>query len=500
MFETETAAVRAQGRRRHLPDPGGSHVEKAGSATNSGRALQWRYQAAQPAGNSKDDNELLLRFAKALDTAGAFAHIKAVWDANGIDLRARPASCTRSSTASRTVATYWHRLRLSTRCRRRSKLVNVRKIVDATRSPYDSDAVTASRVPSGSPRRSTASTTASVGGGGTIWIYTEALQRRTQRADDGRHRAAASPADYASVERRRTARRAATVSDPAGSSCFHEWGYSWLVNRRVFYNNSEVPDDQTTTSSWVRTPVARLFALNATPALASTTRAGTARTTRWSDKPSPIVAGDTHRARTTCGTGRPTITLRRHASRPHRALRDSAPGSRLRRSQHGGRNTKRTAQRGTSSRPTRRSPDATSRRDAGRLPARAHHHPVRRALPGWPDHPQQLVERRARAGAVDRDQLGRRRAACGIKDGDWVNVVTARGDSTARPASTTERCATGVRRKGFKARVGVGLADQPACRRRASWPFRGTGVTGPVDRLPRERPVHRRDGCEHDDS
>ena len=47
--------------------PTAAHVEKAGSATNSGRTLQWRYQAAEPAGNSKDDNELLLRFAKALD-------------------------------------------------------------------------------------------------------------------------------------------------------------------------------------------------------------------------------------------------------------------------------------------------------------------------------------------------------------------------------------------------------------------------------------------------
>ena len=47
--------------------------------TNSGRTLQWRYQSRKPAGNSKADLELLLRFAYALDQAGAFSHISAAW-------------------------------------------------------------------------------------------------------------------------------------------------------------------------------------------------------------------------------------------------------------------------------------------------------------------------------------------------------------------------------------------------------------------------------------
>ncbi len=55
----------------------------------------------------------------------------------------------------------------------------------------------------------------------------------------------------------------------------------------------------------------------------------------------------------------------------------------------------------------------------------------------------------------------------GIKDGDYVNVVTARGNSTTDQAARTIQTgalSAGAWGKGFKARVGVGGADQPACR------------------------------------
>ena len=58
----------AQGdRRRRTCFPACSHVEEAGSVTNSGRWIQWRERATAPKGNSKADLELLLRFAKALN-------------------------------------------------------------------------------------------------------------------------------------------------------------------------------------------------------------------------------------------------------------------------------------------------------------------------------------------------------------------------------------------------------------------------------------------------
>ncbi|TLN00312.1 hypothetical protein FDZ74_16760, partial [bacterium] len=84
MFATETASISRKPGSVTFLIPTAAHTEKAGSATNSGRTLQWRYKAADPAGNTKDDNELLLRFAKALDDAGCFQHIMDVWVANGI--------------------------------------------------------------------------------------------------------------------------------------------------------------------------------------------------------------------------------------------------------------------------------------------------------------------------------------------------------------------------------------------------------------------------------
>ncbi len=75
MYETETAAVDRKAAGVTYLIPACSHAEEAGSVTNSGRWLQWRERCTSPKGNSKADLELLLRFAYALDKAGAFSHI-----------------------------------------------------------------------------------------------------------------------------------------------------------------------------------------------------------------------------------------------------------------------------------------------------------------------------------------------------------------------------------------------------------------------------------------
>ncbi len=53
MFETETAACSRKATGVTYLIPAAAHVEVGGSATNSGRTLQWRYQARKPAGNSQ---------------------------------------------------------------------------------------------------------------------------------------------------------------------------------------------------------------------------------------------------------------------------------------------------------------------------------------------------------------------------------------------------------------------------------------------------------------
>ena len=80
---------------------------------------------------------------------------------------------------------------------------------------------------------------------------------------------------------------------PAGSVgtlASHGWGYSWLVNRRVLYNNSEVLGD---VADFFMGPdsCARLFVSTNTAVLNYSRWYRTIH--RMSDRPSTVVAGDT---------------------------------------------------------------------------------------------------------------------------------------------------------------------------------------------------------------
>jgi formate dehydrogenase major subunit len=78
--------------------------------------------------------------------------------------------------------------------------------------------------------------------GGTIWIYTGAY-------NDGVDTAAGGPwatTNKASAQNNWAVMNRAKSRDNFNNSnifAFSGWGYSWLVNRRVFYNNSDVPGD-----------------------------------------------------------------------------------------------------------------------------------------------------------------------------------------------------------------------------------------------------------------
>jgi len=293
MFETETAAVsRKPGSVTYLI-PTASYPEKAGSATNSGRTLQWRYQATLPSGNAKDDNELLLMLAKALDTKGAFSHISAVWTASGIatgsvydTLWAAPYAPTYGG-----LGTGFNALTGT------GELANVRSIV--------SDPVTYNRnggVLTGSEwvaERVFQEMCKPNVVGGTMWIYTGAYNAETTTANGGPWQTANIPAGYiypvgdphagdAWLVKNRAKSR--DRRDPSGQLASHGWGYSWLVNRRVFYNNGDVPGD---VADFFMEPdsCSRLFTTSAAPALLNYSR--------WyrkyhglADKPSPVVAAN----------------------------------------------------------------------------------------------------------------------------------------------------------------------------------------------------------------
>ncbi|PKQ37979.1 MAG: hypothetical protein CVT59_05180 [Actinobacteria bacterium HGW-Actinobacteria-1] len=85
MFANETAQCKRKADGVTYLLPACSHVEEAGSVTSSGRWIQWRDRARAPKGNSKSDLELLHRFAKALSDAGAFSHITAQWAGTALD-------------------------------------------------------------------------------------------------------------------------------------------------------------------------------------------------------------------------------------------------------------------------------------------------------------------------------------------------------------------------------------------------------------------------------
>jgi formate dehydrogenase major subunit len=275
MFENETAGAPRKAGGITFLIPTAAHVEKAGSATNSGRTLQWRYQAAAPAGNTKDDTELFLRLARALDDAGAFSHIEAVWTANGItfdtsvykQLYGNPYGGYAGSGDGFSAVSG------------DAEVVTVRKTVNEAVT-YATQAVTGSEWVAESIYREIA---APVGSGGTIWIYTGAYNAGGTWTTDNK---STDQANWA-VQNRAKSR---DNTDDGGQLAFHGWGYAWLVNRRVFYNNGEVLGD---VADFFMTPdsCVHLFATKGTAVL---------NYSRWyrkhhllKDKPSPVLAGST---------------------------------------------------------------------------------------------------------------------------------------------------------------------------------------------------------------
>jgi anaerobic selenocysteine-containing dehydrogenase len=300
MFATETAQCdRKDGSTTYLI-PACSHVEEAGSVCNSGRVLQWRERATKPKGNSKADLELITRFAKALDDEGCFAHIKGAgatgamgpyW-ASGDTVFSKLWSGRYGWTPSD--ADDFEAQSLGS--------VDIWRGADTIPSlgTVSGSEVTAERVCREMTRPQAE--------GGTIWIYLEGFDNRTSGKVAGWKPTAANPStalatlatfgaltalspnsdapvngtDYvwdgtnniltASASmfggaydvtftgdpvwkttrgggwvtfNRAKARNAADVDGRGnGHRAFKNWGYSWLVNRRVLYNNGDAPWDQ----------------------------------------------------------------------------------------------------------------------------------------------------------------------------------------------------------------------------------------------------------------
>lgn len=260
MFETETAACDRKATGITYLIPACAHVEEAGSVTNSGRWLQWRERATSPKGNSKADLELLLRFAYALDNALAFAHIRGVW--GGLAAPIVP------SVPLRVYAELYGKYGWTP---------------DGVPGSFEALSTTSEKWPVGA----TAVTTATVRGsevvaenlykeicrplnyladgtfspvtGGTMWIYSGSGTAGGPDVTGGAawngspsYNANLLPAVTAAVgtnnwtvhNRAKSRNNIVKGNDVNGANNYPRWGWAWLLNRRVFYNNSEVSGDQ----------------------------------------------------------------------------------------------------------------------------------------------------------------------------------------------------------------------------------------------------------------
>ncbi len=234
MFMNETAAVSRKCTGVTYLIPSAAHVEKAGAATNSGRTLQWRYKAVDPKGNSKDDNELLLRFAKALNDADCFAHIESVqgWASKAAyaNLYGTPYGWTPGGAVAFTAAgsdTTGLTIDYATPGAWTGAGTTYAALNPATSTKVQGSEFVAEMV--------FREYTSSVSAGGTIWIYTEGYDTAKGM---GRLYGAYSTWEVSNRSKSRDRQ------DPYGTLASHKWGYSWLVNRRVLYNNAEVVGDQ----------------------------------------------------------------------------------------------------------------------------------------------------------------------------------------------------------------------------------------------------------------
>ena len=239
MYETETAAVDRKGDGVTYLIPACSHAEEAGSVTNSGRWLQWRERATSPKGNSKADLELLLRFAYALDEKLAFSHIRGVWGGLGTPIVPSVANRAYNELFGKygwkpTDATAFEDLTVTTEMWAPGASAPADRPVKGSEVVAEKIHIEICR-----PLADTATS------GGTMWIYSGAGNAAGYYATLGLDvQPAAGGNTWLTKARAKSRNNTYTgTAGTTGANNYPRWGWAWLLNRRVFYNNSEVAGD-----------------------------------------------------------------------------------------------------------------------------------------------------------------------------------------------------------------------------------------------------------------
>ncbi len=263
MFESETAGCSRKSDGVTYLLPSSSFVEEEGSVTNSGRWIQWRYKAINPQGKSKSDTEILLTLASKLFTANAFTHITGETYASLYGYGWTPgvnadASDFNNGTTAATVA---------------ENIFTVIAHKNQNASPYGAlwiyrggvngwnqvfgSAGTIAAASAGATTL-TASTLTGVYNGSVLWVGSGATMEQvcvashtgnvTLNLTKGLKFTHSASEPIAHVLNRAKARGTVDVGDQAsdtlsGKSIYGNWGWAWLKNRRVFYNNGAVNQD-----------------------------------------------------------------------------------------------------------------------------------------------------------------------------------------------------------------------------------------------------------------
>ncbi|HEY3316833.1 MAG TPA: molybdopterin-dependent oxidoreductase [Coriobacteriia bacterium] len=307
MFETETATVDRKDTGITYLIPASAHTEEAGSVTNSGRWIQWRERANSPRGNSKADLELLLRFAKALDTANAFTHFSSVW------------STLTPAIAGNVFDVVYGKYGWTPGTGAFESVTATSEMWPAGASAPITTAVSGSEVVAENiykemcrPLAVLADGTASTTTGGTMWIYSGAspaggwstsLTNYNPVCKTSTGTAVSWTIKNKAKSRNNTYTGASTgalgdtTTANANANNYPRWGWSWLLNRRVFYSNGEIAAEQT--DNFVSPGyVSCLFTVNNSSTLLADWSGPLAyrKYKTFADKPNVTVAGPAYNA------------------------------------------------------------------------------------------------------------------------------------------------------------------------------------------------------------
>ncbi|MDI6821791.1 MAG: molybdopterin-dependent oxidoreductase [Actinomycetota bacterium] len=232
MFFTETADCERKTNGVTYLLPCASFAERCGSVTNSGHWITWRYQAIPPKGHCRTDFQIILDIAKKLDDEGAFNAVPLL---TGYENRYDMLFTSQYGYDG----SNWSNNDYKKTLKDDGESGYCERVYKQMCKPlsYHETAVGANY------------------GGGTVWIYSRAGGKQPPGTGIGTTLGGWEPGARDTVENDLTdfdvatgryenrSQARDTTTDPIGTALYPGFAHSWLLNRRIFYNNDAAPGD-----------------------------------------------------------------------------------------------------------------------------------------------------------------------------------------------------------------------------------------------------------------